>query len=158
MNNNEITPRPTLVLGIGNVLMGDEGVGVHAIRQLQGEALPASVELLDGGTGGFHLLSLFRQYTRIIIIDATMDGNAPGTIRVIRPRFASDFPRTLSAHDIGLRDMVESATLLGPLPSIDLVTIAIAEIQPMTMELSPAIQQSLPKIIESIHTLLGPSD
>lgn len=147
-------PGTTLILGIGNLLMGDEGVGVHAIRLLQAESFPPSVEVLDGGTGGFHLLSLFQHDKRIILIDATMDGSPPGTIRIIRPRFASDFPRTLSAHDIGLRDMVESASLLGALPSIDLITVAIAEIQPMTMELSPTIQQTLPKIVESVRKLL----
>jgi len=145
----------TLILGIGNVLMGDEGVGVHAIRLINTETLPPGVEVLDGGTGGFHLLSLFQQHKRIILIDATMDGSPSGTIRVIRPRFASDFPRTLSAHDIGLRDMVESASLLAALPTIDLITVAIAEVQPMTIELSPTIQESLPKIIESVHKLLA---
>lgn len=154
-NSTARTPGTTLILGIGNLLMGDEGVGVHAIRLLQTESLPPSVEMLDGGTGGFQLLSLFQDYKRIILIDATMDGSPPGTIRIIRPRFASDFPRTLSAHDIGLRDMIESASLLGALPSIDLITVAIPEIQPMTLELSPIIQQTLPKIVESVHKLLG---
>jgi len=150
-------PPTTLILGIGNLLMGDEGVGVHAVRLMQSETLPPNVELLDGGTGGFHLLSLFQQHKRIILIDATMDGSPSGTIRVIRPRFASDFPRTLSAHDIGLRDMVESASLLAALPTIDLITIAIPEVQPMTMELSPPIQQALPNIVESVHKLLNQS-
>jgi len=154
-DTTEGVPGTTLILGIGNLIMGDEGVGVHAIRLLQAESFPASVEVLDGGTGGFHLLSLFQRDKRIILIDATMDGSPPGTIRIIRPRFASDFPRTLSAHDIGLRDMVESASLLGALPSIDLITVAIAEVQPMTMELSPTIQQTLPRIVESVHKLLN---
>ena len=156
-NSTARTPGTTLILGIGNLLMGDEGVGVHAIRLLQTESSPPSVDKLDGGTGGFQLLSLFQDYKRIILIDATMDGSPPGTIRIIRPRFASDFPRTLSAHDIGLRDMIESASLLGALPSIDLITVAIPEIQPMTLELSPIIQQTLPKIVESVHKLLGVS-
>ena len=56
----ECSPR-LLVLGIGNLLMGDEGVGVHAIRALEKERLPAGVEMLDGGTGGFHLLSCLRR-------------------------------------------------------------------------------------------------
>lgn len=143
-----------LVLGIGNVLMGDEGVGVHAIRYLQTKPLPKSVELLDGGTGGFHLLSLFEQYNPLVIIDATMDGTSPGTIRVIEPRFASDFPRTLSAHDIGLRDMVEAANLLGHLPKIFLIIVSIEKIQPMSDTLSAEIQSTMESIGKSVDSIL----
>jgi hydrogenase maturation protease len=115
-----------LVLGIGNYLLGDEGVGVHAIHQLEREILPPFVAVVDGGTGGFHLLSYFSDYKTIVMIDATMDGQPVGSVRVIEPRFASDFPRALSAHDIGLRDLIESAVLLGPLPKFYLITISIA--------------------------------
>ncbi len=137
-------PRP-LVLGVGNILMGDEGVGVHAVRYLE-EHPPDDTALLDGGTGGFHLLSLFRDYDPVIIIDATMDGKEPGTLSLIRPRFASDFPRTLSAHDIGLRDLLESAQLLAPLPELYLITVSIKSLQPMQMELSPEVAGTLPGI------------
>ena len=64
-----------LVMGVGNILMGDEGVGVHAARLLEEQLLPGHPAILDGGTGGFHLLSLFEEYDPIILIDATMDGN-----------------------------------------------------------------------------------
>lgn len=143
-----------LVLGIGNLLMGDEGVGVHAVRALEREPMPGGVPVLDGGTGGFHLLALFDEHREMILIDATLDDGAPGTVRVLHPRFAADFPRSLSAHDIGLRDLVESATLLGPLPSIDLITVSIAKLQPMTIELSQALEDALPEVIETVHRLL----
>ena len=139
-------PGRTLVLGVGNVLMGDEGVGVHAISALEKDAIPPGVTLLDGGTGGFHLLSLFAEYDPIIFIDATMDGKPPGTVSLIKPRFASDFPKTLSAHDIGLRDLLESATLLAPLPRLYLITVSVDAIQPMTLELSEQVRASLPEI------------
>jgi hydrogenase maturation protease len=80
------------------------------------------------------------------MIDATMDGQAPGTVSVLRPKYASDFPRVLTAHDIGLRDLVETAALLGPLPDITLVTVTIAEIKSMVMELSPAVEAALPAV------------
>lgn len=140
------TPKHTLILGVGNVLMGDEGVGVHAIAFLEQEGFPPGVTLLDGGTGGFHLLSLFEEYDPIIFIDATMDGKPAGTVSIIRPRFARDFPKTLSAHDIGLRDLLESATLLGPLPGLHLITVSVDKIQPMTLELSGAVRASLSEI------------
>lgn len=148
------TTKRTLVLGVGNVLMGDEGVGVHAITHLGQDVLPADATLLDGGTGGFHLLSLFADYDPVIIIDATMDGKPAGTITLTRPRFASDFPRTLSAHDIGLRDLLESAALLGPLPDLYLIAVSVHEIQPMTMDLSGEVRAALPGIAETTRSIL----
>lgn len=140
-----------LVLGIGNLLMGDEGVGVRAVETLQALAWPDDVTLVDGGTGGFHLLEYLRRYDRIVMIDATMDGQPAGTVSVIRPRFASDFPRALTAHDIGLRDLVEAAQLIGPLPPIDLVTVSIAEIRPMTLMLSPVVAAALPVVRQVVR-------
>ncbi|MBZ5538515.1 MAG: HyaD/HybD family hydrogenase maturation endopeptidase [Acidobacteriia bacterium] len=147
-----------LILGIGNYLMGDEGVGVHAIRHLEKWPFPANIHLLDGGTGGFHLISHLESYPFIIMIDATMDGNPPGTLRVIKPRFASDFPRSLTAHDIGLRDLVESMVLLGRFPQITLITVSIRDLQGMSTELSAPIRDSLPKIAETVSQILNSKD
>lgn len=143
-----------LVLGIGNVLMGDEGVGVHAVRRLEGN-LPPHVALLDGGTGGFHLLSELSGHDPVYMIDATMDGRAAGTVSVVEPRYASDFPRTLSAHDIGLRDLIESAALLGRLPRMYLVTVSIDSIQPMDLALSPQVEAALPAVVDRIQQLVA---
>jgi hydrogenase maturation protease len=135
-----------LILGIGNVLLGDEGIGVHAVRAMEGMAWPGHVRLLDGGTGGFHLLSVFQQYKKIILIDATLDGREPGTVSLLKPKYAKDFPQTLSAHDIGLKDLVQSAALLGFLPEIYLVTVSIADPQPLSMELSGEVSKSLEEV------------
>ena len=144
-----------LVLGIGNVLMGDEGVGVHAIQYLEKQDFPDNVKLLDGGTGEFHLLEYLQIYKQKIMIEATKDGSEPGTIRLIKPKFSTDFPKALSAHDIGLKDLVESAALLESLPEIYLITIAIEKIQPMTMELTPVIASAIPGIHDKIMEILG---
>ena len=142
-------------MGVGNVLMGDEGVGVHAVRLLEQRAWPAGVALLDGGTGGFHLLSHVGACDILVMIDATLDGRPPGTITVIEPRYASDYPRALSAHDIGLKDLVDSAAILGSLPRVLLVTIAVASLQPMQMTLSPQIEASLPELVATVERLVA---
>jgi hydrogenase maturation protease len=144
-----------LILGIGNVLLGDEGVGVHVVKGLENHEMPSHVTLLDGGTGGFHLLSWLQEYQRIILIDATLDGNPPGTVNIIHPRFSNEFPRTLSAHDIGLKDLIESASLLGPLPEITLITVSVDPEQSLTMELSPGIKKSVAKISEEIFKMIS---
>jgi hydrogenase maturation protease len=135
-----------LVLGIGNLLMGDEGMGVHAVRLLDRMPLPDDVTVVDGGTGGFHLLGLLEEHDRIVMIDATMDGRPPGTVSVLQPKFASEFPRSLTAHDIGLRDLVEAAALVGALPHIDLITVSVESLRPMEMTLSEAVAAALPEV------------
>lgn len=144
-----------LVLGIGNLLLSDEGVGVHVIRALGEVELPVRVELLDGGTGGFHLLGCFGDYDCLVIVDATLNGEPPGTVAVAEPRFASDFPRVLSSHDIGLRDLIESATLLGDLPRMFLITISIAADQAMGTELSVPVHAAIGPVVQRVQTIAG---
>ncbi len=152
--NKKIETNKILILGIGNYLMGDEGIGVHVIKSLDANSFPENVTLLDGGTGGFHLLSYFQEYPKIIMIDATMDGSPAGTIKIITPKFASDFPSALSAHDIGLKDMIESMHLLGNMPKIYLITVSITEIKSMVMELSEDVKKSIPEVITKIKEIL----
>ena len=140
----------TLILGVGNLLLKDEGVGIHAIRALENESLPPDVTLMDGGTGGLHLISWLQGYDRIIMIDATLDDNPPGTIRVIQPRYASDFPPLMSAHEIGLRDMIEAMSLMGNLPEIRLIVVSAADISEVGTDLSPEVQAVIPEIIQLV--------
>lgn len=142
-----------LILGVGNYLMGDEGVGVHLIQQMAKSDLPDYIDILDGGTGGFLLLSCFEAYKSVIFVDATMDGKPPGTISLIQPKFASDFPSALSVHDVGLKDMIEAVYLMDEKPNIPLFTISIKEMMPMTIELSPKVKQAIPKTIDQILKL-----
>jgi len=136
----------SLILGVGNLLMGDEGVGVAAIRHLETHGFAEHAELVDGGTSGFHLLDLFRDQQHLILIDAATDDHPPGTVSLIQPRYANDFPPTLTAHDIGLKDLIESAALMGYWPRVDLITVSIGDLGEMTMQLSPAVAAALPVI------------
>lgn len=139
-----------LVLGVGNYVMGDEGIGVHVIQEMSKIDLPEYIDILDGGTGGFLLLSCFEVYPTIIFVDATMDGKPVGTISLIRPKFASDFPSALSVHDVGLKDMIEAVYLMDTIPDIHLFTVSIKEINPMTIELNQKVRDSIPQLIEEI--------
>ena len=157
MKNRANSGAHVLILGIGNVLMGDEGAGVYVVRRLALEPLPANVRCLDGGTGSFQLLEPMQQAGRIILIDATIDGNPPGTLRRLTPRFSSEYPAALTAHDIGLKDLLDAAYLLGAPLDVTLFTISIAPLQGMGMELSPAIARRVDeiakKILEEVATL-----
>jgi hydrogenase maturation protease len=146
-----------LIMGIGNYLMADEGVGVHLARRLSEMELPEGVDVLDGGTGGFHLLEYFEQYSRVILIDATLDGRPPGTIRRIRPRFAADFPQAMSTHDIGLKDLVGALQLLGRMPEIDLFVVSIESIQVQGIELTPEIERVMPTLEHTVLEAVEPA-
>ena len=142
-----------LVMGVGNYLMGDEGIGVQLIQQMEKMELPGYLDILDGGTGGFLLMNYFDEYPNIIFVDATMDGKPAGSISVLKPKFASDFPNALSVHDVGLKDMIEAVYLMEKVPEMYLVTISINEIRPMTLELAPNVKNAIPKAISTIEEI-----
>jgi hydrogenase maturation protease len=135
----------TLVLGLGNLIMGDEGVGVHVVRAIERHPLPAGVECLDGGTGGFILLEPLESADRIILIDAAADGNPPGTVTRTTPKFSSDYPPTLTAHDIGVKDLLDAFYMQGGKRDVILYAITIDPRQPIRMTLSPEIEQGAMK-------------
>jgi hydrogenase maturation protease len=144
----------TLILGLGNILLQDEGIGVHTLRELEKLEWPDHVDLLDGGTGGFVLLSLFQDYKNIVIIDATLSNEPEGTIKVLKPKFAKDFPKSLSTHELGLKDMIESAILLGKVPNLHLIVINIEPDQKLNMEVRPQIKKRIPEVIETVKDVL----
>jgi hydrogenase maturation protease len=153
INLEEDKSAKVLVLGVGNYLMGDEGVGVHIIYEMEEMDLPEYVDVLDGGTGGFFLMNYFDVYPVVIFLDATMDGKPAGTISTIRPKFAADFPTALSVHDVGLKDMIEAIYIQDTIPDIHLVTVSVDDILPMTLELSKDVEASVPKAIAEILRL-----
>ena len=144
-----------LILGVGNLLMGDEGVGVAAIRYLEERGFAERAELVDGGTSGFHLLGLFRDRQHIILIDAATDGKPLGTVSLIHPRYASDFPPTLTAHDIGVKDLLDVFYMRGGEREVVLYAITIDPQQPIRMSLSETGQQAADEAVERILEELG---
>lgn len=151
----EAPKAPVLLLGIGSLLMGDEGIGVHFSHLMQREpALSGRLDVVDGGTGGFFLMNYFEEYPTVILVDATLDGQPAGTIRLIQPRFSRDFPRALSTHDIGLRDVVEGLQVLGKLPRLYLFAVSIADLQPMQDYLSEELAAVLPELKKQVMALL----
>ena len=147
-----MTDPKTLILGIGNILMGDEGVGVHVVNEVAKRELPDDVVCLDGGTGSFNLLEPMQTAQRVVLIDATIDGERAGTVRVLRPRFSKDYPRTLTAHDIGLKDLIDAFYLLGDKPNVTLFAVSIDGYQDMTTELSHSLMHSVDLVAEMVVT------
>jgi hydrogenase maturation protease len=148
--------RKTLVLGLGNVIMGDEGVGVHVLRALEKHKLPDNVECLDGGTGGFILLEPLQNAGHIVLIDAAADGNPHGTVTRTTPRFSRDYPPTLTAHDIGVKDLLDAFYMQGGEREVVLYAITIDPRQPISMNLSEqcakAADEAVLRILEELQS------
>jgi hydrogenase maturation protease len=144
----------TLVLGIGNILLNDEGAGIHVVTRLEKENYKGA-DLMDGGTGGFHLLGFIQSYKKIIIVDASFDQYPAGNVRVLHPEFAKDFPHQLSAHEIGLKDLIDAAFLLGNEPDICLVAISIKDFQEIGMKLTSEVEKAIPVAMEIVKELVN---
>jgi hydrogenase maturation protease len=138
------------VLGVGNILLKDEGIGVRAVEVLRERyTFPESVELIDGGTMGLDLLPFIEGKERILILDAVNVEKPPGTLVTIEgddiPKFLS---MKLSVHQIGLPDMLSAAKFMDIMPN-DLCLIGM---QPKTMEtgygLSDDIEDKIDILIE----------
>ncbi|NJO15344.1 MAG: hydrogenase maturation protease [Thioploca sp.] len=130
-----------LLLGIGNLLLSDEGVGIHALRYLeQNYSWLPPVELLDGGTAGMELLAPITIATHLIILDAIQTQAPPGTVVQIAHSDIPAFFRTkLSSHQIGLADVLAAATLTDNLPRyLTLVGVVPASLK-LGVELTPIV-------------------
>ncbi|MDP1581313.1 MAG: hydrogenase maturation protease [Candidatus Didemnitutus sp.] len=144
---------PVLILGVGNWIMGDEGVGIHVVRRLADLHAVPGVRVLDGGTGGINLLVEFDGVRDVVLVDATRDGRPAGTVTRLRPERVGDIPRGLGAHDFGLKDLFAAAALLGRMPNLYLFTIAVEEVHPMCTELSPPVAAVVTEVACAIQQL-----
>jgi hydrogenase maturation protease len=141
----------TAVIGIGNLLLMDEGVGVHAVKAL-GERFffPQDVELIDGGTMGLDLLPYLEEKENLLLVDAVDFKTEPGTVRIIEGDNMKKFlDMKFSVHQIGLPDMLSAASLTGVAPP----RICLVGIQPKTLEmgltLSDTLKNSFEKLIDA---------
>ncbi|MBT6050672.1 MAG: HyaD/HybD family hydrogenase maturation endopeptidase [Candidatus Scalindua sp.] len=114
-----------VVIGIGNLLLMDEGIGVHTINELEKHDLPGSIEIYDGGTGGFKLIDLMQGAARVIFIDAVDTGKAPGSVTIFRAEEVHSIynKKKYSLHDTDLMEIIKMAEMLGNPPMIEIVGI-----------------------------------
>jgi hydrogenase maturation protease len=107
-----------LVMGVGSILMTDEGIGIRAVEELQRRyRFPENVEILDGGTSGIELLSYISNKDYLIIIDAIKSGNPPGTVlKVEGEDVPAQFRTRISPHQLGISDLLAAATLTDEIP------------------------------------------
>ncbi|AHV97381.1 HyaD/HybD family hydrogenase maturation endopeptidase [Paenibacillus sabinae] len=147
--------KDTAVIGIGNILLKDDGIGVHTIRELEKEDLPSTVELVDGGTSTLAMLSYFLECRKIIVIDALKAGLEPGTIYRIRPEDLKSYEKgNLSIHDVQIFDVVRMARMLGAAPDVIIFGIEPQEIG-FELEMTDLMRSKIPDIIGLLKQELG---
>ena len=139
-----------VIMGIGNLLLKDEGIGVHALHALKREnELPENVELVDAGTSTLDALQMFDDLDRLIVIDAVKGGGKPGTIYKFKPGETCSANRaTTSLHQLGFIEALSIAERLGKAPR-DVIIIGVEPKEVSSgLELSPEIAEKIPKIIQ----------
>lgn len=147
MNENN----KVVIIGIGNFLLMDEGIGIHVINELEKYEFPQNVEIYDGGTGGFKLIDLMRDAKRVIFIDAVESVKAPGTITTFTSkRIHSIYPKKkYSLHETDLLQVIKMVELLDDYPIIEIVGV-----QPKTINfgtgLSTELTDSMPEIVNTV--------
>ena len=150
--NTDSAPSPSiLILGVGNILLGDEGVGVRVIEAMSKMLLPENVELIDGGTASMDILSSLDPATKVIIIDAVQGGGEPGTIyRFIPKDIKSPKPVFTSLHQVGLLESLSELEMVGK-SALDII---IYGVEPKNLEwnleLSPEIASVIPRVLELV--------
>lgn len=149
-------PSDVLLIGWGNLLLGDEGVGVHVLRRLEADyRFEPTVMLVDGGTSGMDLLPLFADYRRILMIDAIALDRPPGFIAVIRDdEIRAVLSEKLSVHHLGVTDVLAMTKLLDYPPSEIVLIGIVPERMELDLALSPTLCAALPDVIEQAGAIL----
>ncbi len=138
------------IIGVGNLLLRDEGVGVHLIEYLKNRSLPPDVELVDAAAGGFDLLEYIEGAEKVVIVDAIKAEGEPGAVYKFKPGdFQTDAVTTTSLHDVALKDIFHILELKKALPEVTIFGVQPKEIA-LSAELSPAIKNLLPRLADLV--------
>lgn len=148
-------PCHTLVLGIGNLLRKDDGVGIAVIDELREQELPLGVGLLDGGTAGIDLLSYLEALDHLIIVDAMYADGKPGEVRVLAGDELRDRDIILSGHYGRLSDILDMVGALWKRPETVIIGIIPRDCESYAMGLTPEVEEAVPRVVDMIITMLA---
>lgn len=142
---------PTLVLGLGNLVHSDDGLGVHAIDLLREDPrVPSDVLLMDGGTQGLALLPHICSFQRLLVIDAIDVGENPGTLIRLEGNALKNLPGKASVHQLGFADLLVALELLGDLPH----EIVLLGVQPLSTDWSADLTAPVREALARIPNLV----
>lgn len=153
----------TLILGLGNTMLTDDGVGIRVVRALKARTLPPGVISAVAAVGGLRLLEMIAGYERLILVDAVLTpGKRPGEIALLK---AGDLPASLhagSAHDLSFAAALALGRELGiQIPEdrqIHIVAIRVADVKTLSEHMTPAVEASVPEAVEAVRGVLRNND
>ena len=138
-----LSPPKRAIIGVGNLLCSDEGVGVHIARRLLQTTLPSGIEVLDGGTEGFGLMDAIVGLERLVLVDCVKGGQAPGTIYCFDWADLPENPGTkTSIHQTTVGDVLRHVALIADLPRTTIIGVEPERLQ-LGLELSRPVAQQL---------------
>lgn len=144
--------KPILVMGVGNLIQQDDGVGVHVIREMESWDLPETVELFDGGTAGLDLTGTIEGRETLIVIDAVDAGAKPGTMFRFTPEdITVKFTHYDSLHQMGLLETLNMAKMQGIGPEQTIIFGVQPRVVDWGTELTPTVSVILPRLFELIR-------
>ncbi|HWC01119.1 MAG TPA: HyaD/HybD family hydrogenase maturation endopeptidase, partial [Bryobacteraceae bacterium] len=145
------TSGEAMVVGLGNLLCSDDGLGVHAIEYLGRDGrLPPEAKLLDGGTQGLDLIPFLSGYRRLLVIDAVDAGETPGALMRFEQEALGGLPGRPTVHQLGFADLMIAMKLLGEAPE----EVVLLGVQPLSTdwgtELTPPVKNALPSVADAV--------
>jgi len=147
---------PILVLGLGNPLYGDDGLGLSALESLRGLGpFATGVDLVDGGTMGLYLIDRISGYEKVLILDSLKVDEAPGTVVMVEgDDVATTFRTKLSAHQMGFNDLLSALTLMDRRPGEIIVIGMVPQTLELGMGLSKPVEASIPRMAQTALLVL----
>jgi hydrogenase maturation protease len=140
-----------LILGVGNLLLSDEGVGVHVAQKMMEMDMPPHVRVVEGGTDGFGLINIILEADRLILVDAVRGGGEPGAVYRFDiedcPAEANIFKT--SVHQVSILEVINLSGLIGSTPKTTIIGVEPKSLE-MGMELSAEIEAKIPAIIRLV--------
>ncbi len=150
-------PLKIVVVGLGNLIMGDDGLGPRTIEELQKAGLPGNVTLLDLGTPGLGLSTYISGYDALILIDAVHDDTEPGTMRTYTLDELMQMPSAprLSPHSPAVQESLALAELEGSAPKQVALIGVVPEDCSMGIRLTPAVEEAVPRVCAEVRRLVS---
>jgi hydrogenase maturation protease len=151
--------KKTLILGLGNPILTDDGVGIRVVHALRARTLPAGVFFAEAGVGGLRLLETIAGYERVILVDAILNPEGrPGEICLLGPQDLRTSLHSGSAHDLSFSDALELGRELGmdipEDPHIKIVAIQVEDVQTLGEEMTSAVEASITGAVEAVLEVL----
>ena len=151
----QCTNGTTLIMGLGNVLLGDEGFGIHVARLLKSSGLPDYVRIEEGGVGGFDLLGYLEGVDRLFVIDVMMTDLLPGELRLYKlgSELLEPGKTILSFHQVGVQELLQMWSLIGSPPDTFLLVTRPENVN-VSVSLSPSLQGAVVKAVKLVEQLV----